>query len=133
ELTVSVVTVDQIYNEFAAGMPDPTAIRDFLAFALQHWEKKPQYAILWGDGHYDYRNISTNEPVYVPTYQTYSDNDGGMSSVSTTSMTEDYFARISGNDVLVDIALGRIPIRSDNEGMDVVDKIKHYEQKSSMD
>ncbi len=133
ELTVSVVTVDQIYNEFAAGMPDPTAIRDFLGFALRNWERKPGYVILWGDGHYDYRNISTNEPVYVPTYQTYSDSDGGMSSVTTTSMTEDYFARISGDDALVDIALGRVPIRSDSEGMDIVDKIRHYELHSSLD
>lgn len=133
ELSVSVVTVDQIYNEFAAGMPDPTAIRDFLAFALSNWEKKPSYALLWGDGHYDYRNISTQEPVYVPTYQLYSGQDGSMNSVETTSMVEDYFARISGDDAAIDIAIGRIPIRSNDEGMRIVDKIQHYEQESSLD
>lgn len=132
ELSVSVVTTEQIFNEFAGGMPDPTAIRDFFAFALRNWDVKPRYAILWGDGHYDYRNISTNEPVYVPTYQTLS-QDGIFSSVTTTSMIEDYFARVAGDDALVDIALGRIPIRSDAEGMTIVEKIKHYETESSAD
>lgn len=132
ELTVSTFTTEHIFNEFAAGMPDPTAIRDFLAFALKNWAVKPRYVLLWGDGHYDYKNITTGETIYVPTYQTLNE-DGHFSSVQTTAMIEDYFARISGDDKLVDIALGRIPVQSVTEGMAVVDKIRHYETASSID
>lgn len=132
ELTVSIVTTEQIFDEFAAGVPDPTAVRDFLAFTLKNWTVKPRYALLWGDGHYDYKNISTDEPIYVPTYQTLN-SDGSFDAVQTTSMIEDYFARISGDDSLIDIALGRIPIRSVEQGLAVIDKIKHYETQSSID
>lgn len=132
ELSVSVVTTEQIFNEFAGGIPDPTALRDFFAFALQQWDIKPRYVLLWGDAHYDYRNISTSEPVFVPTYQTLND-DGVFSSVTTSSMIEDYFARVAGDDYMVDLAIGRIPIRSDAEGMNAVEKIRHYETASSTD
>lgn len=40
---------------------------------MQNWKVKPQYVLLAGDGTYDYRNISTKQNQFVPTYQTKDD------------------------------------------------------------
>jgi hypothetical protein len=52
-LRVLVVTTEQVFNEFASGVPDPTAIRDF---AKMYYDKtagnianRPKYLLLFGD------------------------------------------------------------------------------------
>lgn len=133
-LAVTVVTTDQIYYQFNGGTPDPTALRDYIANAFATWTKKPSYVLFWGDGHYDYRNLTPGKTAksFVPTYQTY-DADGDMNSVNTNLMTEDYFVCVSGDDDLVDLALGRLCIRSNDEGTTMLTKIRRYETASSLD
>ncbi len=130
--TLSVlVPVDALYNEFAAGMPDPTAVRNFLAAALATWEPPPQFVLFWGDGHYDYRGISTRQPSYVPTYQSsieLSDARETAYNAISSYTTDDYFTWLQGEDVLPDVALGRLPIGSDEEGFWMLEKIRRYEQ-----
>ena len=60
QMTVSVVSLDQLFDEFASGNRDPLAIRDFLKYAQTTWTVKPQYASsLWSgklrlqEHHYD--------------------------------------------------------------------------------
>ncbi|MES2767169.1 MAG: C25 family cysteine peptidase, partial [Bacteroidota bacterium] len=131
ELSIRIVTTSDIFNEYSYGAPDPTAIRDFLAQAYQNSDKKNRYVILWGDGHYDSRNIATKRTSFVPPYESM-DSDGAWRSTVTFS-ADDYFARIVGNDILPDLALGRIPIGSDDEGEWMVEKISLYESKSAKD
>ncbi len=130
-LSVTIVKTTDIYNEFGYGIGDPTAIRDFIAFAFNNWQVKPRYVLLWGDGHYDYKNISTTKTNYVITYQnkyTASDLNG------TNSYTSDnYFAQVKGNDIFLDLAIGRVTIGSDAEGKWFVEKLGHYENESSQD
>ncbi|MFC2131772.1 type IX secretion system sortase PorU [Bacteroidota bacterium] len=130
-LKTVVVRTDQIFNEFASGIADPTAIRDFIAYAFNNWEKQPKYILFWGDGHYDYKNISTKSVNFVPTYQTEDDFDSFYEINSYT--TDDYFANVAGNDNLIDIAIGRLPIYSNESGNRMLDKINHYENNSSID
>lgn len=125
ELTVSVITTEQIYNEFSGGTPDITAVRDFLAFAYTNWTNKPKYVLLWGDGHYDYKNIQTQETNYIPPYES-EYYEGGYDETGTYT-TDDYFARIVGNDLRNDVAIGRMPISSPEVGLWTVEKIKRYE------
>jgi len=132
-LTVNVVDVEHIYNEFACGMSDPTAIRDFLAFAMQNWQTKPQYLLLWGKGHFDYRNITTNVVSFVPTYQIDSPfriNETPAFNEISSSNIDDYFGRIVGNDPLIDINIGRIQIDAPKVGFEYLKKLEHYEKKS---
>lgn len=134
-LTVRIATTDQIYYQFNGGTPDPTALRDYIAYAYRTWTKKPSYVLLWGDGHFDYRNLTVpahNVKNFVPTHQTY-DADGDMNTVNTNLMTEDFFACINGDDDLVDIALGRLCVRSNEEGGTILAKIRRYETSSSID
>ncbi|MBI3258117.1 MAG: type IX secretion system sortase PorU [Ignavibacteriae bacterium] len=128
ELSVSVVTTEQIFNEFSGGMTDVTAIRDFLAFAYTNWSNKPKYVLLWGDGHSDYKNIQTQETNFVPPYE--SEYYDGPFDETGTYTTDDYFARIAGNDRKVDMAISRIPIPTPEMGQWIVEKIKHYETES---
>ncbi|MBK9246998.1 MAG: hypothetical protein IPM69_02525 [Ignavibacteria bacterium] len=128
ELTVSVITTEQIYNEFSGGMPDVTAIRDFLGFAFTHWNTKPKYVLLWGDGHYDYKNNQSQALNFVPPYE--SVNYEGSFDETGTFTSDDYFARIVGNDYKIDLAIGRLTVPNNEAGLWMVEKIKHYETNS---
>ena len=55
--TSYVAYIDDIFNEFSGGSLDPTAIRDFLKYAYDNWEIKPEYVLLFGDGDFDYFDI----------------------------------------------------------------------------
>jgi hypothetical protein len=128
KISVKIATTEQIYNEFSSGITDITAIRDYVSYALNYWTNKPQYLLLWGDGHYDYRGIQLAATNYVPTYQT--DQECGSFNATITSCIDDYFARTIGNDAKVDISAGRIPVLSPVNGLELVDKLQHYEENS---
>lgn len=136
ELSVIVINVEDINNEYGSGITDPTAIRDFLAQATVNWSKKPRYVVLWGDGIFDYKQIVTNRVSPIVTYQTddaVSENGIRYYDYTRNYTTEDYFVCVVGNDLIVDMATGRVPINSDDEGLKFIDKIEHYEHKSSND
>ncbi len=117
--------VDEIFNEFAGGSKDPTAIRDFLTYAFENWEIKPFYVLFFGDGDYDYFNIEAQNKNFIPTYQT---RESYYEIYSYPY--DDYFARIIGLDNKVDLALGRLNVSSTEEAELIVDKIIFYESGS---
>ena len=58
-LTVKVVDIDEIYNEFNGGVFSPIAIQNFLRYAYDTWQPPaPTYVLLVGDAHYDYKRVS---------------------------------------------------------------------------
>lgn len=130
DLTVGIFEVDDLYNEYNAGTMDITAIRDFIAQAMINWDVKPEYLILWGDGHYDYRGINTNKTNFVPPHES-DDELSTMRFVYSTS-TDDYFTRVVGEDRSIDLASGRITINSEEEGNIIIEKIKNYEHNSDI-
>ena len=121
-ITSKVVTLPEIYNEFSSSVKDPVAIRNFLSYALRSWTVKPKYVLFFGDGHYDYRNYGTDEKIVVPVWE--SENSINLMA---SYVTDDYYAQISGDDALVDIATGRLPVLDTAEAMSIVDKIIRYE------
>lgn len=128
---IQVITTDEIFNEFAAGLPDVTAIRDYISFAYANWENKPKYVVLWGDGHFDFKNISTNLTNYVPAYQ--NDWQSNVFDDIYSYSTEDYFVDVVGDDEVIEMPIGRLTINSNQEGIEILEKIKNYEQNSSVD
>lgn len=124
KLSTSIFYVDEIMNEFSGGLLDPTSIRNFLKYAYDNWQTKPFYVLLFGDGDYDYLNTikETVDKNFVPTYQTVESLDEIASYV-----TDDYYARVSGNDKRADLAIGRLPVQSLSDAESVVDKIIEYE------
>ncbi len=129
ELTTTVVSMEDIYFNFNNGVPDPTALRNFIRYAYLNWSApRPAYVLLFGDGHYDYRNITLSDTMRVPPFEIYSSGE-------INSRTSDgYFVDVgySGNDnflsITQDLAIGRLPVESVLDCERVVNKLKAYNQ-----
>ncbi len=124
KVSTQVVFMDELLNEFSCGMLDPTAIRDFLMFAYQTWEIKPEYVLLFGDGDYDYFNLEGKGLNFIPTFQTVE----SMYEINSYPF-DDFYSRISGDDRRADLAIGRLSITNQDEAEHMVDKIITYETK----
>ena len=127
-LRIEMVDINHVYNEFASGRKDPTAIRD-MARVLQNQNESLKFMMLLGDSSYDYRDIVENLPRtnYVPSYQT----SESLSPVEGFPF-DDYFAMLSPNEGenfagALDLNVGRLPARSSQEALDMVNKIIHYD------
>lgn len=135
-LDVIVVTTNQIYNEFASGQADPTAIRDYARFLNNRQPNTLKYLLLFGDATYDYKNnlkaFSPLEMTYfVPSYES---RESGHPVLSFTS--DDYFGFLKSTDGewvedfsgnhLLDIGVGRLPVKTITEAETVVDKLIRY-------
>lgn len=130
DLESLIVVPDQIYNEFSSGIPDPTAIRDFMKMFYEkslNSEPKLKYLLLFGDGSYDNKKART-EPEFrncLPTYQS-------LESLYPTSsyVTDDFFGLLDQGESLeqglLDIGIGRFPVTSTYQAAIMVDKVKHY-------
>jgi hypothetical protein len=127
-LSTTVVDVETIYNEFSGGILDVSAIRDFLKYAFDNWQTKPEYFLLFGKGTYDYRDVEGFGDNFVPTWQTEESLQLIFGKDSYTS--DDFFARFDASDLQPDIAFGRITVRNTTEATDYVDKIIYYENNS---
>lgn len=132
-----VVNTDQIYNEFASGSPDVTAIRDYIRMLYERAadsSEMPKFLVLFGDGSYDYKNRLSGNTNFVPTFESYE-------SLSPTSSfnTDDYFGFLDiteGSNMLLsniklDIAIGRLPVKTTDEAASMVNKIKMYASSAS--
>ncbi|MFZ5515849.1 MAG: type IX secretion system sortase PorU [Candidatus Zhuqueibacterota bacterium] len=121
-LNTEVVKISDIYDEFSWGLPDAVAIRDFIHYAYFNWAIRPDYILLFGDGDYDYKNIiSPNDPNRIPPFETDDWNEG------SSRPRDDWFVCVDGNDNLLDLAIGRIPVQNPDEAYKVVEKIVNYE------
>ncbi len=125
--SVLVASIEDIQNEFGAGLPDPLALRDFLMTAAS-WNQKPRYVLLFGNGHYDYKNIRFVNRNWIPPYESLESIHQIQSYAS-----DDAFAQLTPGDVRVSVALGRIPVTNLAEARSMVDKIISYETSSSFD
>jgi hypothetical protein len=70
-LRTIVVEVQDVYDQFAFGVKNETAIRDFLRHAYYQWRRpSPTYVMLMGDASWDYKRVRpTSVKVdYVPAY-----------------------------------------------------------------
>jgi len=121
-LRVKAVDVSGIYNEFSYGIVSPQGIKDFLTHAYNNWTRPaPQYVLFVGDSTYDYKdNLGLGTVNFVPTYLSWTDYMG-------ETLTDDWFAWVSGNDAVPDLYIGRLPASSVAEAAAMVSKIISYE------
>jgi hypothetical protein len=123
-MTVLVADIKQVYNEFASGAQDPTAIRDFLKMLYDRAPAGlfPEYLLLFGDASFDYKNIKGNNSDVVPTWE-----DDESLKVINSIASDDYFGFLDGpGDNLLDIGIGRLPVQTVEQASLAVDKIIHY-------
>lgn len=123
-LRTLVVDVQDIYDEFNAGIFDPVAIQNFLAYVYANWTPPaPAYVLLVGDGNYDFKNYTgRGEPNYIPPFL--ADVDPWLGEVAA----DNRYVCVSGADNFPDMHLGRLPVKTRAEAQAVINKIIAYEQ-----
>lgn len=134
-LTVRVVRADEVYNEFSSGTPDATAYRRYLKMLYDRADtvdEAPKYLLLFGDGAWDNRMLSSawkgmSPDDYLLCYEV----DNSFNAVDS-HVVEDYFGLLDdgegGNPKLdkVDVGIGRFPVTTVSQARDAVDKVAAY-------
>lgn len=134
-LSVMIVDVEEVYDQFNHGIFNPLALQKFLRYTYNHWRApKPIYVLLVGDAHYDYKGATVKRyrealnrdydlhPIYVPTFH-------GWAPASGETAMDHRFVTVSGDDPLPDMFIGRLPVQLPQELDDMVKKIIDYEAK----
>lgn len=122
KLSTAVVKIQDVYDDFSGGLFDPLAIRDFLAYTFKFWKPAPELVLLFGDGNYDFKNIfKTSAQNWIPPYET-----DDLSETDSRAMDE-WFTYVSGNDYIIDLGIGRLPVQTAAEAKIMVDKIIEYD------
>ncbi|MBD5194665.1 MAG: type IX secretion system sortase PorU [Bacteroidales bacterium] len=134
---VHVLEVQNIYNEFSGGKPDLGAFRNMLKMWYDRGEDedghKLGYCLLMGRPFYDNKLVSAaaKNLNYTPLliYESYTGNDEHESY-----STDDYIATLSDctnesfnlSKAPLSIAVGRLPVTSSTEAMQMAEKIEKY-------
>ncbi len=134
KMTTKVACMEDIYFYFNGGVPDPTALRNFLRYAYYHWTAPaPSYVLFFGDAHYDYRNINLPDTLRVPTWEIYSPTEINSRCTDTYLVDVNYTGGGSFSSFTPDIANGRIPVESVLDCQRVVKKMDDYFHNSQQD
>lgn len=129
EIAAIVVSLPDIYNEFSSGIQDITAIRNFMKMLYDRGRENgyPKHLLLFGNASYDYKNRITGNKNFVPTFQ----SENSVSNVFSF-LSDDYFVLLDdgegGNSAwgLLDVSVGRMPVRNIGQANVAVDKTIAY-------
>lgn len=129
-LSVTLVSLGQIMNEFGAGKREPAAIRDF-ARMLYNKNNQFHYLLLFGDGSFDARDRYKRGSNVIPVWETPESLQPIFAFPS-----DDFYALLSDDEGpalrgLLEIAVGRIPVKNATEANAIVDKIIRYDTDKS--
>jgi hypothetical protein len=117
-MTVSVIDVEDVYDEFSYGVHGPQAVKDFLAFASTQWTRAPRYVIFAGDASYDPRNyLGFGNRDFVPTKLV----DATFNETSSDDWLTDF-----NDDGIADIPVGRLPAATASQASVLISKIVNF-------
>ncbi len=121
-LDVRGVSLEEIYSEFGFGEARPSAIQSFLSYAYHHWRApSPRYVLLLGDGTYDFKDYLRlgGKRLQLPPFM--------VKTEFLWTASDPAYAAINGDDLLPDLAIGRLPAASVSELATMVTKILTFE------
>ena len=123
---IQVVDVQQIYDEFSYGLLDPFALQDFVKYAFENWQSPaPSYIVLIGDMSYDYRSLlKSSRPNFIPSIPYFAYEYG-------QAVSDNMIVAVSGNDVVPDLAIGRLSMETVEEGNVLLQKLFNYPEDNS--
>ncbi len=133
-MTVDVINVEDIYNEFSSGNQDITALRNFcrMLYSRETSSNPFTHVLLFGIGSFDYKSLGTdrnseNNPNLIPVYQTAE----SLNPIGTYT-SDDYFTLLDSAESMsayggLDLAVGRLPAKDNIEANTMVDKIIAYD------
>nr|ADI22832.1 hypothetical protein [uncultured nuHF2 cluster bacterium HF0500_31B05] len=120
-LRVEIVSTEDIYDEFSYGIFDREAVKAMVQYSYDAWDTRPSYLLLLGDATFDYRNLfGGGAPSFVPSTYYHARNRGHAPS-------DAQYGFLEGDDLLPDLAVGRLAVGSAEEAEAAVDKIIAYD------
>lgn len=142
-MTVRIVPADEIFNEFSSGTPDATAYKRYMKMLYDRAatpEEAPKYLLLFGDCAWDNRMQCRDWSSYSPDNFLLSYQSENSLSSTSNYVTDDFFCLLDDDEEIetvngsssssftgkMDVAVGRIPARNNDEAKIVVDKIESY-------
>jgi hypothetical protein len=149
-MSVAVVDVRDVYDEWSHGLVHPRALRDFLSYAYFHWQKpRPRFVLLVGDASWDGRtrpgDATYADAAYVPAHGTQiavidstpypaEERQRSRNLIPTWrygtfdghAAGDNWFVTVEGKDTLPDMAIGRFPVTEPEEVRAIVDKTVRY-------
>ena len=118
--SVRVVDMQSLYRRYSDGVIDPNAVQRAVADAYDRLGTR--YVLLVGGDTYDYRNYGGGNSIsFVPTHYRQTD------AIVRYSAADSVSADVNG-DGLMDVALGRLPVRSSLELERAIAKTLSYPQ-----
>lgn len=118
-ITVKVIEVSELYDEFSYGAMSASSIKSFLQYAYLNWQTPPQYALLIGDGSWDSRNYEgLGFFNFIPSKFVTLGHSETVSDEALADFT---------NDGLAEIAIGRIPARTPAQVTTLFNKTVNWE------
>lgn len=148
-LTVALVDVQDVYDEFDHGLVGPQPIRDFIDHAFHHWQPPaPRFVLLVGDASWQtkgtpndasyadwahqpwetmrfVKNPSTpyEAPVIAPRNLI---PTGNSTTPQGHAASDNWFVAVDGDDFYPDLAIGRLPVVEPAEVAAIVKKTIRY-------
>ncbi len=151
-LSVALIDVQDVYDEFNHGILHPGAIRDFIAHAYGRWPRPaPRFVLLVGDASWDTKNATVDDANYAnwPDRQlTIGDRfvrkgstpyeldpqanrrqlipTWNYATYQGHAASDNYFVAVDGDDFLPDLAIGRLPVATPEVVAEIVAKTVRY-------
>ncbi len=118
---VNIVDLQDIFDEFNYGIRSAQAIKDFIQYAYNNWSGSGVTHVLFmGDGITDERdNSPSREFNLIPFKNVWVEYWGAIAS-------DNWLGCIVGDDLVPDVAIGRINVWVEDQIEGVVDKTIHY-------
>lgn len=132
-LNTHAVDIEDIFNQYGGGFAMPEAIRHYLSHGLATWDTPPSYVVLLGNGTNNPRQLpcldcpgawswwDTSISSLVPTDLVFKDRFQGMIPSDHT------FSTLVGDDLLPDLAIGRLVAYDLTDAQNIVNKIIQHD------
>jgi len=120
-LLTKAVSLEDVYEQFGHGETGPEAIKEFLEYAYQYWTAPSvRYVLLLGDASYDPKDyLKTGVVNWLPGYP--------VKTSFLFTVSDPAYASVNGDDLVPDLAIGRLPAASVDEATRLVQKVLAFE------
>ena len=120
-LRTKAASIEEIASGFGHGEASGEAIRSFLTHAYQEWQRpSPRYVVLLGDASHDPRNfIGTSAPAPLPAMF--------LKTSYLVTASDPALAAVNGEDLLPDLAIGRLPAQTAEQAQALIEKVLTWE------
>lgn len=145
-LSVRVIALENVYQEFSSGKQDIAAIRNLIKYV--YWnasspDKRVKYVNLFGDASFDYKNRIQNNTNIVPVFHGFDPLDTELNNIANFSMfysfmSDDFYGLLDDNEGTmnsfldgIDVAVGRMLVSTPTQAQEMVNKVIEYHDEKS--